>query len=94
MDPAYVVLCGAMWSQFGDDSAGGELIRALSSSNPEIRVLARAMLEQAGLRSKVLIGEALANHEISGVQAQLCTFEQHEKSQLAGSLRSGKRPAA
>ena len=94
MDSAYVDLCGAMWSQFGDENAGSELIRALSSSDPEVRVLARAMLEQAGVRSKILIGEALANNEISGVQARLCTFEQHEKSQVPDSLRSWKKPAA
>jgi len=86
MDVSYVVLCGAMWSQFGDEDAGHELIRALSCSDPEVRILARAMLQQAGMHSKALIGEALANKQISPVQAGLCAFEKNQKSKLIPSL--------
>ena len=71
-----------MRSQFGDENAGKELIRALSSSEAEIRVLAWALLEQAGIRSETLIGEALANNEITGVQARLCAFEQRKIAAL------------
>jgi hypothetical protein len=77
MDAAYILLCGAMWSQFGEEDAGRELIRALSSSDPEVRVLARAIIIQAGMRSQALIGEALAKQEISPVQARLCAFEKN-----------------
>jgi hypothetical protein len=94
MDAAYILLCGAMWSQFGEEDAGRELIRALSSSDPEVRVLARAMIIQAGIRSKALIGEALAKREISPVQARLCAFEKNLKSQLPGSARSCWSPRA
>lgn len=86
MDASYVVLCGAMWSQFGQEDAGHELIRALSSPDAELRVLARAMLEQGGVRSKALIAEALVKNEISPVQARLCAFEQNLKSQLMPSM--------
>ena len=86
MDASYVVLCGAMWSQFGEEDAGHELIRALSSPDAELRVLARAMLEQGGVRSKALIAEALVKNEISPVQARLCAFEQNQKSTLRPSL--------
>jgi hypothetical protein len=95
MDFGYLVLCGAMWSQFADEDAGHELIRALSSPDAEVRVLARAMLEDAGVRSKVLIGEALANREISILQARLCAFEQLSRREfpaargLARSRRAG-----
>jgi hypothetical protein len=94
MDVSYVVLCGAMWSQFGDEDAGHELIRALSCSDPEVRILARAMLQQADMRSKVLIGEALANKQISPVQAGLCAFEKKQKSKLTHSLPNSLPPSA
>ena len=85
MDASYLVLCGVMWSQFGEQDAGRELIRALSSADPEVRILARAMLGQAGIRSKALIGEALAKQEMSPLQARLCAFEKNLQSQLPGS---------
>ena len=52
MNSTYVFLCGVAWCQFGEEAAGSELIRALSSADSKIRVLARAMLGKAGLRSK------------------------------------------
>ena len=94
MDTSYVVLCGAMWLQFGEEDAGRELIRALSSFDPEVRILARAMLDQAGIRSKALIDEALAKQEISPLQARLCAFERNLKSQLSQSMRARWRPPA
>jgi hypothetical protein len=48
MDANYLVLCGMVWAQFGQEDAGLELIRALASSDDGVRVLARTMLEQAG----------------------------------------------
>ena len=94
MDVSYVVLCGAMWSQFGDEDAGHELIRALSCPDPEVRILARAMLQQAGMRSKALIGEALANKQISPVQAGLCGFGKNKKAKLTPSDLGSLPPRA
>ena len=71
----YLVLCGMAWLQFGSEDAGLELIRALASSDPDVRVLARTLLEQASGGSKELIGEALAQDEISASMASLCGFE-------------------
>jgi hypothetical protein len=82
MNSTYVFLCGVAWCQFGEEAAGSELIRALSSADAKIRVLARAMLSKAGLRSKVLIGEAMAREEMSPIQASLCMFEQEQVSTL------------
>ena len=65
MNSTYVFLCGVAWCQFGEEAAGNELIRALGSADRKIRVLARAMLGKAGLRSKALIGEAMARQEMS-----------------------------
>ena len=94
MNPAYLLLCGAMWSQYGGEDAGHELIRGLSSPDPELRVLARAMLQQSGVRSKALIAEALAQNEISPVQARLCAFEQSHKSELVRSITRSWKPGA
>jgi len=82
MNSTYIFLCGVAWCQFGEEAAGSELIRALSSADKKIRVLARAMLAKAGLRSKALIGEAMARQEVSPVQASLCMFEQEQVASL------------
>ena len=47
MDANYLVLCGMVWAQFGQEDAGRELIRALASSDEIMRVLARTLLERA-----------------------------------------------
>jgi hypothetical protein len=80
MDANYLVVCGMVWAQFGQETAGRELIRALASSDEIVRVLARTMLEQAGGGSKELIGQALAEDEISVSMASLCAFEQGRRS--------------
>ena len=80
MDANYLVLCGMVWAQFGQEDAGRELIRALASSDEIVRVLARTMLERAGGGSKELIGQALAEDEISVAMASLCGFEQGQRS--------------
>jgi hypothetical protein len=82
----YLVLCGMVWSQFGAQEAGRELIRALASSDPDVRVLARTLLEQSHGGSKELIGEALAEEEISASMASLCGFD---KGQEPGVERLG-----
>ena len=82
MDANYLVLCGMVWAQFGQEAAGRELIRALASADEIVRVLARTMLEQAGGGSKELIGQALAEDEISETMASLCGFEQSRGSKL------------
>jgi hypothetical protein len=70
----YLVLCGMVWAQFGAQEAGLELIRALTSPDADVRVLARTLLEQANGGSKQLIGEALAQDEISVSMANICAF--------------------
>jgi hypothetical protein len=78
----YLVLCGMVWSQFGKEDAGRELVRALSSPDQDVRVLARTLLEQTHDASQALIGEALAREEISASTASLCTFEREQKSEM------------
>jgi len=94
MDVHYLVLCGMVWSQFGQENAGLELIRALGSSDDAVRVLARTMLEHASGGSKELIGQALAADQISVSMASLCGFEHGERWSV-GSWDSGEmNPAA
>jgi len=76
----YLVMCGMAWAQFGRQDAGLELIRALNSPEQDVRVLARILLEQANDQSKELIGEALAQDEISVSMATLCSFRQDRGS--------------
>jgi hypothetical protein len=82
MDANYLVLCGMVWAQFGERDAGLELIRALASTDEGVRILARTLLERAGGGSRELIGQALAEDEISASTARLCGFEQNDRSTL------------
>ena len=90
----YLILCGMAWSQFGSQDAGLELIRALASSDPDVRVLARTLLEQANGGSKELIGEALAQEEISASLANLCGFEKDQEPRVQSLGGSQWRPLA
>jgi len=45
MKTDYVFLSGVMWTQFGLLDAGRELVRALHSNDPDIALLASALLE-------------------------------------------------
>ncbi|HTZ95160.1 MAG TPA: hypothetical protein VMB18_02105 [Terriglobales bacterium] len=78
----YLVMCGMAWAQFGKQDAGLELIRALDSPDQDVRVLARILLEQASDGAKELIGEALAQDEISPSNAKLCSFQQGHRSEM------------
>ncbi|HEY1263036.1 MAG TPA: hypothetical protein VGF06_05895 [Terriglobales bacterium] len=94
MDSTYLFLCGVAWCQFGEDSAGRELLRGLGSADHKIRALARAFLSRAGDRSKALLGEAVARQEISPVQAALCAFEQHQILRWSAERPAWGLPAA
>lgn len=94
MDTNYLVLCGMVWTRFGQETAGRELIRALASSDEILRVLARTMLEQGGGCSKELIGQALAEEEISPGMASLCAFAQGQHSKFKSWTGAGLSPGA
>ena len=75
----YLVLCGMVWAQSGEQRAGLELVRALDSPNQLVRVLARTLLQANG-GSKELIAEALAQDEISVSMANLGGFDENGKA--------------
>jgi hypothetical protein len=83
----YLVMCGMAWAQFGRQDAGLELVRALDSPEQDVRVLARILLEQASDGAKELIGQALAEDEISPSVAKLCSFK-HGKGPNLGELKA------
>ena len=42
----YVFLCGVMWTQHGSEDACLELFRAVESEDPDVALLACALLEK------------------------------------------------
>ncbi len=84
MNANYIFLCGMVWAHFGEEDAGLEVVRALNSPDQNMRVLARAMLEQATGGSKELIGQAVAEAEIGEDQAVFCAFESNDRFKLRG----------
>jgi len=46
MSTDYVLLCGVMWSQHASMDACEELFRALRSDDPDVVLLASALLEK------------------------------------------------
>ncbi len=89
----YLVLCALVWSQFGKQDAGLELVRALNSPDENVRVLARLLLEQSSDGSKALIGEAVAQDEITASVAKLCAFQPDEQSKPRDTNWTVKWPA-
>jgi len=73
---------------------GRELIRALASPDEIMRVVARTMLGQGGGCSKELIGQALAEEEISESMASVCGFDQCKPSKFKKWDGTGWCPAA
>jgi hypothetical protein len=49
MDIIYVFVCGVVWSKYGEQGAGQELLRTVDSGDGEMKALAGAMFEK-GLR--------------------------------------------
>jgi len=94
MDLAYLLMCGMAWTNFGSIEAGEELIRALTSPDPELRTMARALLEEGGERSKQLVGEAVACCMLSPSQARLCQFAAPNTPTLLSLAASHSRPSA
>lgn len=41
----YLLLCGVMWAQHASEDACEELIRALHSDDPDVALLANALLQ-------------------------------------------------
>lgn len=58
MNGDYMFLCGVMWCRFGQQEAGKELLRGTTSTDPDVRALARAMLAKGAVRLRELERQA------------------------------------
>lgn len=48
MSPDYLFLCGVMWVRHASVEAREELVRALDSDDPDVVLLATALLDEKG----------------------------------------------
>jgi hypothetical protein len=69
-----VLFCGLIWAQFRRVEAGLQLLDAAESSDPELKSLAEAMLDQAGLCSDELLSEAVQSQKDSPLEFQLIAY--------------------
>ncbi len=65
MDANYVLACGIVWSKNADLEAGWELVEALESPDPRLRLLAQSFLLENGEDSMDLLESAVARGSIS-----------------------------
>ena len=75
MDMNYMVACGFVWRKTADPEAGWELIKALESPHPGVRLLAQSLLVENGEDSMVLLEGAVANGITSPEAAGPCMAE-------------------
>ena len=80
MNAIDVILCGLIWAQFREREAGMELVRAIESADPELQCLAEVMLEQAGLCSRELVQDAIANQADASLEACLVSHQPCDSS--------------
>ena len=81
MDITYMLACGIVWRKTSDPEAGWELVEALESPNPHLRLLAQNLLVENGEDSMYLLESAVAGGSISPEAAGSC---------MAEILRSGR----
>ena len=75
MNSDYVLACGIVWRKTQDPDAGWQLIEALQSVDPKERVVARAVLVDAGEGAFSLLEEALGTGVVSPEAAGACIAE-------------------
>ncbi len=75
MDPNYVLACGIVWYKTADAEAGSELVEALQSRDPRVRLLAQTLLTEAGEESLRLLESALADGVLCAQIAAPCMAE-------------------
>lgn len=75
MDPVYMLACGIVWRKTADPEAGWELVEALDSTDPCMRLLAQSLLVENGEHSMDLLESAVAGGLISPEAAGPCMAE-------------------
>jgi hypothetical protein len=75
MDANYMLACGIVWRKTTDPEAGWELVEALQSSDPSLRMLAQTFLVETGKDSMDLLEGAVARGALSPEVAGPCMAE-------------------
>jgi hypothetical protein len=75
MDTDYMLACGIVWQKTADPEAGWELVEALGSPDPRLRLLAQTLLVENGEYSMDLLEGAVANGVVSPQVAGPCMAE-------------------
>jgi hypothetical protein len=75
MDANYMLACGIVWRKTADPEAGWELVEALESPDPRLRLLARSLLVENGKDSMDLLEGAVASGILSPEVAGPCMAE-------------------
>jgi hypothetical protein len=81
MDANYMLACGVIWRKTADSEAAWELVEALESPDPSLRLLAQGLLVENGEDSMDLLEGAVAQGIVSPDVAGPC---------MAEILRSGR----
>jgi len=75
MDANYMLACGIVWRKTADPEAGWELVEALHSPDPALRLLAQSLLVETGKDSMDLLEGAVAKGILSPEVAGPCMAE-------------------
>ena len=75
MDANYILACGIVWRKTADPEAGWELVEALHSPDPALRLLAQSLLVETGKDSMDLLEGAVAKGILSPEVAGPCMAE-------------------
>jgi hypothetical protein len=75
MDANYMLACGIVWRKTAYPEAGWELVEALESTDPRLRLLAQSLLVENGEDSMDLLEGAVASGIVSPQVAGPCMAE-------------------
>jgi hypothetical protein len=75
MDANYMLTCGIVWRQTADPESGWELVEALESPDPALRLLAQSLLLENREDSLCLLESAVATGIICPEVAGPCMAE-------------------
>jgi hypothetical protein len=75
MDGTYMLACGIVWRKTADPEAGWELVEALQSTDPTLRLLAQSLLVETGKDSMDLLEDAVARGVLRPEVAGPCMAE-------------------
>lgn len=75
MDANYMLACGIVWRKTADPDAGLELVRALTSPDPELRQFAQHMLVERRDNAMTILEDAISAGVLTPEMAAPCMVE-------------------